>query len=303
MRSTSQRGVAFIERHEGVVLRAYRDPVGIWTIGAGLTKASGVTNPKHGMEITRKDASRLLARALADNYEPAVTKHMPKANQHEFDGGVSFHFNTGAIGRASWVKAWLHLDWDTVGEKIALWRKGGGMVLPGLVRRRAEEYLLMRDGNYGVKTSKVSQRDAIDAHLTVGDEPPRLAVTLTNNELGNVADNLETLGYDLSLVEVRRFQSDHDLTVDGIIGRATLSTLQRRIDAKRKAAGAVAGGGVGATGVTAGDALAGGSGALGWVVLGIAALALLYVAWRYRDVVAAKIHWRLPRLAQFLRSI
>ena len=40
--ATSPRGIAEIEHHEGVVLRAYRDPVGVLTIGAGLTNASGV---------------------------------------------------------------------------------------------------------------------------------------------------------------------------------------------------------------------------------------------------------------------
>ena len=102
---TSAEGVAFIERHEGVVLTAYRDPVGIWTIGSGLTAASGVVKPKAGMKISKAEAARLLSKALATNYEPAVARTMPGARQHEFDGGVSFHFNTGAIGRASWVRA------------------------------------------------------------------------------------------------------------------------------------------------------------------------------------------------------
>lgn len=43
---TSPEGLAFLERHEGVVLRAYRDVVGVWTIGAGLTAASGVVKPQ-----------------------------------------------------------------------------------------------------------------------------------------------------------------------------------------------------------------------------------------------------------------
>ena len=48
----SDKGLAFLETHEGVVLKAYRDPVGVWTIGAGLTAASGVVKPKAGMVIT-----------------------------------------------------------------------------------------------------------------------------------------------------------------------------------------------------------------------------------------------------------
>jgi GH24 family phage-related lysozyme (muramidase) len=36
---TSSRGVAGLEQEEGVVLRAYCCPAGVWTIGAGLTEA------------------------------------------------------------------------------------------------------------------------------------------------------------------------------------------------------------------------------------------------------------------------
>ena len=58
------------------------------------------------MFITKAEASNLLQRALRANYEPAVKAAMPGARQHEFDAGIGFHWNLGAIGRASWVKAW-----------------------------------------------------------------------------------------------------------------------------------------------------------------------------------------------------
>ena len=101
----SEPGLAMLEAEEGVVLRAYRCPAGVWTIGAGLTAASGVVKPGPGMVITPEAAKDLLARALARNYEPAVTRAMEPGHPvaHEFDAGVMFHFNTGAIGRASWV--------------------------------------------------------------------------------------------------------------------------------------------------------------------------------------------------------
>lgn len=42
------------------MLTAYRCPAGKWTIGAGLTAASGVVTPRAGMTITRAKASWLL---------------------------------------------------------------------------------------------------------------------------------------------------------------------------------------------------------------------------------------------------
>ncbi|MBW4708645.1 glycoside hydrolase family protein [Roseobacter sp. YSTF-M11] len=300
---TSAEGIAFLERHEGVVLKAYRDPVGIWTIGAGLTKASGVVTPKAGMKITRPEASAMLSRALRNNYEPRVLVAMPRANQFEFDGGVSFDWNTGAIHRASWVAAWRAGKWGEVASKIRLWRKGGGRVLPGLVRRREEEFLLIRDGNYG--SQPVPQRDTRFA---------RIVVSLTEAELAEIHSALALLGYDpsadrrgISAAAVVSFQADHDLTVDGIIGRATLSTLQRRLDARSKvktttnttATGAAVSGGAGAAEAVPLDI------AVGIITVALIAgiLAALYLAWTYRDAVAVKVQTRFPKLAQKLRGI
>lgn len=298
MQTTSEKGVEFVERHEGVVLKTYRDPVGILTIGAGLTKASGVIDPKPGQTITRKEASRLLAQALNRNYEPRVRKAMPGTQQHEFDAAVSFDFNTGAITRASWVKHWLNgRDWPKVQAGIKAWRKGGGCVLPGLVRRRDEEFELLRLGLY---------HPAMRTQTPPAAEWARFAVVVEPAEILEIATALTELGYDaggtsqIKAAAVRRFQFDHDLTVDAVIGRATLSTLQRRIDARRKstqtAAGAVAGGGGAVLPEAAPDwAL--------WLVLAVIGLVALRLAWSYRDVVAVKIENLSPRLAKQLRSI
>lgn len=300
---TSKQGLAFLERHEGVVLKAYRDAVGVLTIGAGLTAASGVVVPKPGMKITRGEATELLNRALRRNYEPAVARAMPGAKQHEYDGGVSFHFNTGAVSRASWVKAWLAKDWRQVRDKIMLWRKGGGRVLPGLERRRAEEFELIRTGAYS--TGGISGPvPGWALELVPIDEPTRAAIHKALKGLGYEAGSPNGLFPEGG---IKAFQRDHDLTVDGKIGKATLSTLQRRVDASSKAKAGGAAGAAGGAGTQAGsatdnlpDILA--QGWVGWAVLGLAALYLAYLAWAYRDVVAAKIQSFLPGLAAKLRS-
>lgn len=145
---TSARGIAFLKRHEGVKLTAYRCPAGVWTIGAGLTAATGVVTPRAGMTITAEEADRLLARALV-KYEAAVARAMPGASQVEFDAGVSFHFNTGAIGRAQWVAAWRSGDWAETERRLTRnWITADGQVMRGLQRRRAEEFALLRSGDY-----------------------------------------------------------------------------------------------------------------------------------------------------------
>ncbi|WP_375227525.1 glycoside hydrolase family protein [Roseobacter sp. S98] len=299
---TSAEGIAFLERHEGVVLKAYRDPVGIWTIGAGLTKASGVINPKAGMKISKREASDLLGKALNRNYEPAVARTMPGAKQHEFDAGVSFHFNTGAIGRASWVKAWSARNWPEVKRRLGLWRKAKGRVLPGLVRRREEEFDVMRDADYGTAPAR-----------SPSEMLARIVVPIDGSEMAEIRAGLAGLGLDVGrdargvrVGAVVKFQRDHDLTVDGIIGMATLSTLQRRLDARKKTKDTAL------TSAT-GTAVGAGSGAADLVdpslsavfvalVLLNALLFALWYTWKYRDVLAAKIQNTLPSLARKLRS-
>lgn len=303
MMKTSAAGVASIELDEGVVLKAYRCPAHVLTIGAGLTKASGVVDPKPGMTITKKEATRLLAKALDRNYEPRVRKAMPNANQHEFDGGVSFDFNTGAIGRASWVKWWRQSHWPETKRRFMMWNKAGGRVVRGLVLRREREFKTIRHGIYHAKPKAPTDKNLA-----------RIALPLGNQEILDIRDQLARLGYDpgkntlgIAKAAVRQFQRDHDLTVDGIIGRATESTLQRMIDARRKSKTAAAttatpAAGTGAVAstdaVTATEALI--------IFGGIAALALvitLYLAWKYRDAAAVKLQGRFPNFAAKLRSI
>lgn len=302
----SAQGVATLEYHEGVVLRAYRDPVGIWTIGAGLTAASGVVKPKAGMVISDAQATTLLQAALRRNYEPAVHKAMPAARQHEFDAGVSFHFNTGAIAKATWVKLWVNLGKkrgsfpEDVRAALLRWNKGGGRVLPGLTRRREDEARMLLEGKYPIPFVRPEpEKKGIGPNAV-------WALDMTEAEKAQVVYALNELGYETlfpSAEVVRDFQRDHGLTVDGIIGRATLSTLQRRLDAAQKAKTAAA-----ATAASATVPAAGGAEAMtlppyaDWILLGLAALWALWLAYQYRDAIAAKITHPLPRLAALLRS-
>lgn len=312
----SDQGIAALKADEGEVLRAYRCPAGIWTIGVGLTAASGVVRPKAGMVITREESTRLLKEALNRNYEPAVGIAMSQVKgsavtrprQHEFDAGVSFHFNTGAINKASWVKRWkARASRHDVTQALMKWTKGGGKVLPGLVGRRKREAAMLLDAVYHGQPKP--ERSA--PSLTPGIA--RWGLALAPREVAEVRAALSRLGYDpgtapdsVLAAAVRAFQVDHGLTVDGIIGRATLSTLQRRIDAPRAAAkpAAVAAPLAAVSTSDAGSAYLDGLGTAGaeWVALSLVGLWAVSTAWSYRDVIAAKTARLSPRLATFLRS-
>lgn len=303
---TSDLGIQALILEEGDVLRAYRCPAGKWTIGPGLTAASGVVVPRAGMVITAAESRRLTKLALSRNYEPDVAFAMPAARQHEFDAGVLFHWNTGAIGRASWVQLWVQRAFRPLIEaKYRQWNKGGGKVLPGLVKRRDRELAILFDAKYPVSTAPKSR--------SVNNV--RWALPMDEAEKEEVIAQFTRLGYYVyptavvsRAAEVRRFQKDHGLTQDGVIGRATLSTLQRRIDAVTKAKPVA----LAATGATATTAVpTGSSDATDWIaaqpwalsaLIGCVALWALWRAWQYRDVIAVKLNTRAPRVAAFLRS-
>lgn len=316
---TSALAIAALEHEEGVVLRAYRCPAGRWTIGPGITSAAGVGKVGPGMVITRAQATNMLEEALRRNYEPRVALTMTTGDtrlvspkQHEFDAGVLFDWNTGAIHRASWVKVWAgrRSDRAMIWAKFKLWNKGGGKVLPGLVKRREREFAMLMDGVYPVANPAEARPAATMAAYAVW------ALPLSSTEKADAVAGFRKLGYvvgdklDAALASgVRAFQREHALTVDGVIGRATLSTLQRRIDAATKvkpAAAGVTGAGAFTAAPTVApadlDPMLSVAPQVGPILLAGAALWGLFLVWSYRDVIATKVQHITPRLARFLRS-
>lgn len=226
----SDRGDAVLVEEEGDVLRAYKCPAGVWTIGTGLTAASGVVKPKAGMTITREESRRLRRLALQRNYEPRVRKALPAEPQHVFDGAVLFDFNTGAIHRASWVGAFLANRIQVAAQSFKSWNKGGGKVLPGLVKRRNREWDIIEFGNYGAAAkARVAALSDFSEHL----------------------HDFRQLGYDVSkgaVTTITAFQRAQGLTVDGLIGPATRAAIARALSVKKNNLAAQGGALVGGAG-------------------------------------------------------
>lgn len=136
---TSAAGITLIEEFEGFRDQAYRDPVGIWTIGYGFTR--GV---EPGDRITRTQADERLRAELAA-YEAGVMRATGgNVTQAQFDALVSFAWNVGIAGMAgsSVIKAHVRGDHQAAARAFGLWNKAGGKVWPGLTRRRAAEAAL-----------------------------------------------------------------------------------------------------------------------------------------------------------------
>lgn len=150
-----ESGIALIKRFEGCarlrrdgLVEAYPDP-GTggepWTIGWGATRKGlhGFVGPE--TVWTQDQCDERLEHDLK-RYAEDVARALSGAatTQAQFDALVSFHYNTGAIARASLTKRHVAGDFEGAAAQFARWNKAGGRVLKGLVRRRAAEAELYR---------------------------------------------------------------------------------------------------------------------------------------------------------------
>jgi len=139
---TGMAGLELIRQNEGIRLNAYRDVVGVWTIGYGDTGP----DVHEGMRITQAQADQMLADRLAREFEPGVWAAIGDAptTQSQFDAMVSLAYNigVGVFGRSSVARMHRAGNYASAAAAFAWWNIAGGRVFPGLARRRAEEAAL-----------------------------------------------------------------------------------------------------------------------------------------------------------------
>lgn len=103
--------------------------------------------------ITRQVAEQWLKVDLLNTYAPGVVRQCPilltlvltQNDWAKFNAIVDFAYNLG-VGRlqTSTLRRKINAqDWDAAQEQLMLWTRGGGKVLPGLVKRRQAECALM----------------------------------------------------------------------------------------------------------------------------------------------------------------
>ena len=155
-RQIGEAGIALIKAFEGCarlrrdgMVEAYPDPgtgAEPWTIGWGATGIDDTIDAVPGQRIgpstlwTQTQCDDRLARDLM-RYAQDVAKAIGAAptSQSQFDAMVSFHYNTGAIARATLTKKHVAGDYAGAAAEFSRWNWAGGRVLKGLVRRRAQE--------------------------------------------------------------------------------------------------------------------------------------------------------------------
>jgi len=132
--------VAQVKRYEGFKAEAYLCPAGVRTIGYGHTGER-----VHGGTISEDEADCLL-RAELDKTKRAVLRIVKvELSESQLAALVSFTYNCGSGALSKLVGAPGRLNdgnYESVSEIMPLYRRGGGRILDGLVKRRAWEVSL-----------------------------------------------------------------------------------------------------------------------------------------------------------------
>jgi lysozyme len=141
----NSEGYALLKRFEGCVLKAYKCPAGVWTIGFGNTFYEDGTKVKEGDVITQKRADEL-AKFIVEQFANSIREMIKQPlNENQFSACVSLAYNigTGGFKKSSVLRKLNANPLDaSIADSFRLWNKGGGKVLRGLVSRREAEIQL-----------------------------------------------------------------------------------------------------------------------------------------------------------------
>ena len=151
----SKQGADMIKGFEGCVLKAYRCPANVLTIGYGHT-GPDVTK---GLLWTQQQADEAFA-ADVERFERGVSTAVGHAiwceavepyavEQDRFDALVSLAFNIGmqAFHKSTLLKRLMACDLDGAAEQFTVWNKAKGKFNPGLLARRTKEMRIFLCGH------------------------------------------------------------------------------------------------------------------------------------------------------------
>ena len=136
--------VALCKTFEGFRSKPYICPAGYATQGYGTVyKPDGTRVTMEDPKISIETADKWLRHTLLKTYLPGILKASPNIAKYPkaLAALVDFAYNLGVPNyRASTLRKRINAeDWDGARVEIKRWNKGGGKILPGLVKRRKIE--------------------------------------------------------------------------------------------------------------------------------------------------------------------
>jgi len=138
----SDSGLTLTKQFEGLQLSAYQDQTGKWTIGYGHTGLAVVS----GMTISEEQAEALLESDVAAAVTFVNRVVTAEINQNHFDALVDFAFNLGCgtLVNSTLLRVLNQPDFTSAAAQFLVWDHAGGVVVPGLLRRRTAEMNLFQ---------------------------------------------------------------------------------------------------------------------------------------------------------------
>jgi lysozyme len=124
-------------------LEAYLCPAKVLTIGYGTTK--GV---KQGMKITQEQAEEMLKNDMQIFTSAVLGMVGDICNEYQVASLISFSYNLGvnALQKSTLLKVVKQnpQNLTAIEREFMKWVNAGGKKLEGLIKRRAEEFLLYK---------------------------------------------------------------------------------------------------------------------------------------------------------------
>lgn len=142
MRLINEKGKDLIKQFEGLRLTAYKDQVGVWTIGYGHTGAEVGSDDV----ITQDQADYYLDSDLIKAETDVESLVKCELTDNQFASLVSFTFNlgAGALKSSTLLKKLNNNDYTGASNEFVKWdkiHKNGELVEdPGILRRRLAEH-------------------------------------------------------------------------------------------------------------------------------------------------------------------
>ena len=153
-KTTSQAGIDLIKSFEGCVLKAYRCPANVLTIGYGHTG----NDVCEGLVWTQAQADNALKNDLKkyENYVNSLAQEFDyNFSQCQFDALVSFTYNCGKGNLYKLTQNGARTT-NEIYNALPLYNKAKGKVLTGLARRRTAEQKLFASGKTTTQGNSVN---------------------------------------------------------------------------------------------------------------------------------------------------
>lgn len=134
-----------VASHEAVIRQTYKDSVGKNTWSVGMTSATGHNVDRYiGKPQSIQHCMNLYVWAL-EKYALSVNQVFDgyTLTEAQFAAALSFHWNTGAIKKASWVKKWKTGDFAGAREAFMRYNKP-----KEIIGRRKKERDLFFEGKW-----------------------------------------------------------------------------------------------------------------------------------------------------------